>query len=102
MVPFVKKLRQPVEVKKPDAVGKKLCDSERSRCGNHSAVVLMAAGKLPASPRPRKKRAIPKPSAEAAKACAMEARLHNHMITTKPMRQPSLSTIRPATTSPIA
>src|SRR2546422_3931877 len=29
MVPFVKKLRQPVEVKKPDGVGKKLCDSER-------------------------------------------------------------------------
>ena len=27
--------------------------SERSLCGNHSATVLMAAGKLPDSPRPR-------------------------------------------------
>src|ERR1700678_2512601 len=42
--------------------------SARSRCGNHSAVVLMAAGKLPDSPSPRKKRATPKPSADAARA----------------------------------
>ena len=33
--------------------------SERSLWGNHSAVVLRAAGKLPDSPRPREKRAMP-------------------------------------------
>ena len=33
--------------------------SERSFCGNHSATVLIAAGKLPDSPSPRKKRANP-------------------------------------------
>src|SRR5215204_3020696 len=32
----------------------------RSCFGNHSATVLIAAGKFPASPRPRKKRAAPK------------------------------------------
>src|SRR5579863_1729165 len=38
--------------------------SERSLGGNHSATALMAAGKLPLSPRPRKKRATPKPATE--------------------------------------
>src|ERR1039458_6214610 len=48
----------------------------RSRFGNHSATVLMAAGKLPASPKPSRKRAQPKPIADAASACSMAAMLH--------------------------
>src|SRR5215212_4425581 len=42
--------------------------SARSFLGNHSATVLIEAGKLPASPRPRKKRATPKPNTERASA----------------------------------
>src|SRR6185295_7131035 len=37
--------------------------SARSWRGNHSATVLMAAGKLPASPRPSAKRAAANPAA---------------------------------------
>jgi len=40
----------------------------RSFFGNHSATVLMEAGKLAASPRPRAKRAMPKPSGVRARA----------------------------------
>src|SRR5918912_870304 len=47
--------------------------SARSFFGNHSATVLIEAGKLPASPRPRKKRAMPKPKAERASACPIAA-----------------------------
>ena len=36
----------------------------RSRFGNHSATTLIAAGKLPASPRPSRKRAPMKPATE--------------------------------------
>src|SRR5437667_9766988 len=50
--------------------------SERSLCGNRSATVLTADGKLPASPRPITKRARPKPTADRAKAWAMHAILH--------------------------
>jgi hypothetical protein len=42
--------------------------SARSFFGNHSATVLIAAGKLPDSPRPRRKRATLKPVTEAMKA----------------------------------
>src|SRR5580704_16531153 len=51
----------------------------RSFLGNHSATVLIAAGKLPDSPRPRKKREMPKESAERASAWLMEARLQRPM-----------------------
>ena len=37
----------------------------RSARGNHSATVLMAAGKLPDSPRPSAKRAAMNPAADA-------------------------------------
>jgi hypothetical protein len=40
----------------------------RSRRGNHSATVLIAAGKLPASPSPRRNRATPKPATLPASA----------------------------------
>ena len=36
----------------------------RSRFGNHSATTLIAAGKLPASPRPSRNRAPMKPATE--------------------------------------
>src|ERR1017187_5944194 len=35
--------------------------NERSRLGNHSAVVFTAAGKLPASPSPSRNRTMPNP-----------------------------------------
>src|SRR5436190_21907319 len=47
--------------------------SARSFFGNHSATVLIAAGKLPASPRPRKNRATPKPRTVVASAWPIAA-----------------------------
>ena len=47
----------------------------RSDFGNHSATVLIAAGKLPDSPRPRPKRAAPKVSALVARPCDIAATL---------------------------
>ncbi len=99
----------------------------RSLLGNHSATVLMEAGKLPASPRPRKKRARAKPAAappsvtkvtpvfssrfrvgnhrpgiQSAKAWAIAATLHKTMASAKPSFVPSLSITRPASSRPIA
>ena len=48
----------------------------RSFFGNHSATVLIAAGKFPASVMPSANRATPNPSTEPASACAIDARLH--------------------------
>src|SRR5688572_33093426 len=45
----------------------------RSFFGNHSAVVLIAAGKFPASPMPSAKRAAMKLYVPRAKACAAAA-----------------------------
>src|SRR5438874_12866835 len=47
----------------------------RSRLGNHSATDLIAAGKLPASAKPRAKRALEKPKTERTKAWATAAAL---------------------------
>jgi len=47
----------------------------RSRFGNHSATVLIAAGKFPASPRPNRKRAIPNPTALRTSAWLIAAAL---------------------------
>src|SRR4029077_20941011 len=49
--------------------------SARSFFGNHSATLLMLAGKTPASPKPSAARAIANVKKEFAAACAMEARL---------------------------
>ena len=76
--------------------------SARSFGGNHSAVALIAAGKFPLSPRPRKNRAIPKPITERTSACAIAARLHNPVTSGYPLRHPSRSTSRPANTTPSA
>ena len=42
---------------------------------NHSAVALIAAGKFPLSPRPRKNRATPKPATEFTSAWLIADRL---------------------------
>ena len=44
----------------------------RSCLGNHSATVLIDAGKLPASPSPNAARAIPNPRAERAPVCSLK------------------------------
>ena len=45
--------------------------------GNHSATVLMAAGKLPASVKPNAVLATPKPKTLLANACPTADKLHN-------------------------
>src|SRR5580698_776212 len=47
----------------------------RSRGGNHSAVALTAAGKLPLSPSPSRNRATAKPETELTRAWPIAARL---------------------------
>src|SRR3954462_13776499 len=49
----------------------------RSFLGNHSATALMAAGKLPASPRPSMARQKPKPSVDRDSACSPAATDHH-------------------------
>ena len=44
----------------------------RSSEGNHSVMALMAAGKLPDSPRPRKMRAMQKPTTEVTREWLIE------------------------------
>ena len=53
-------------LKIPDAV-------ERSCGGNHSAVSFTAAGQLPASPMPRRKRSAPNCNGVRANACRTAA-----------------------------
>ena len=53
--------------------------SARSFLGNHSATVLMLAGKTPDSPKPNADRATIKLVKELPKACAIEARLQKTM-----------------------
>ncbi len=95
--------------------------SARSRLGNHSATLLIAAGKLPPSPRPSAKRAAMKPATEGvvtnptvasrlaaagpnvvASAQATAARLHTIRASAYPALVPTLSISRPASISPIA
>ena len=53
--------------------------SARSFLGNHSATVLIAAGKLPASPRPNKPRIKAKLIVPVASACNIAAILQTIM-----------------------
>src|SRR3982751_3610274 len=76
--------------------------SARSFFGNHSATVLIAAGKLPASPRPKAIRAAPKPTADRAKEWAIAARLQNTIAIENPFRVPRRSIKPPTTKRPIA
>src|SRR2546427_12967546 len=58
--------------------------SARSLRGNHSATVLMHAGKFPASPNPSAKRAKLKPVTVVTSAWAIAARLQNKTESEKP------------------
>ena len=69
----------------------------RSRFGNHSATVLIDAGKLPPSPRPKANRATPKPKAPPARAWAMAAKLHTTTERAKLLRVPMRSMSFPET-----
>src|SRR6266850_5287279 len=89
--------------------------SARSRRGNHSATVLIAAGKFPASPRPRTNRARRKPATDAeyfrpitastpdivapyagAHAVAIAAKDQTVSASAYPFFAPNRSMIRPA------
>ena len=76
--------------------------SARSRRGNHSATVLMQAGKLAASPRPRRNMAIANVTTENAAPGSMAATLQMAMAIAKALRVPSLSVNPPATIMPMA
>ena len=68
--------------------------------GNHSATVLIDAGKFPDSPRPSAKRAALNPAAVRANACAIAATLQITIAPAKPRRVPTRSMMRPATRNP--
>src|SRR5215470_15710052 len=74
----------------------------RSFRGNHSATVLMQAGKFPASPSPSAKRAPAKPTTEVTAAWAIAAILQNRTESEKPFLVPNQSITRPAISKPIA
>ena len=74
----------------------------RSFRGNHSATDLIDAGKLPASPSPRRKRVTDMPMMLFTKPCKTPAMLHTVMLIEKPRRVPSRSIIQPAITKPSA
>src|ERR1017187_352476 len=80
---------------------KMLVARARSFLGNHSATVLIQAGKLAASQIPRRNMAAPKCIAECAKPGNMAAVLHNTMAIANALRVPSQSVNHPATTIPI-
>ena len=69
----------------------------RSRLGNHSATVLMQAGKFAASPRPSRNIASAKLATENAAPGSMAATLHRQMAIANALRVPSLSVSPPAT-----
>src|SRR5271168_3917533 len=72
----------------------------RSSEGNHSVVALMAAGKFPDSPRPRKIRAMQKPATLVTMEWLMEAHPQTRMARAYPVLVPSLSMMRPAKRKP--
>jgi hypothetical protein len=67
--------------------------------GNHSATVLIAAGKFPDSPAANAARAIPKPKVLFTAACNMAAILQMVIEILYPSLVPILSIILPKTTS---
>jgi hypothetical protein len=67
-----KKLTLEPELKRPTAL-------PRSLVGNHSLTALMAAGKFPDSPRPRKARATQKPRTEPTSEWLMDDRPQTRM-----------------------
>ena len=75
---------------------KMLLASARSRFGNHSVVVLTAAGKLPPSPNARRMRTRKKPPTVLTSEWLMAANPQNAQAIVKPQRNPSTSIMRPA------
>jgi len=73
----------------------------RSSEGNHSVVALMAAGKLPDSPRPRKIRAMQNPATLVTTEWLIEAHPQMRMARAYPVLVPSLSIMRPAKRKPM-
>src|SRR4051812_3082641 len=76
--------------------------SARSFAGNHSATVLIDAGKLPDSPSPRANRAALNAVVVRANAADIADRLHSVIDAAKPRRVPTRSMMRPATRKPSA
>ena len=74
----------------------------RSFFGNHSATVLLHAGKLAASPSPRKNIAKQNVQTPVAAPGVMAARLQSPMASAKPLRVPNRSVSHPAVTNPMA
>ena len=70
--------------------------------GNHSATVLIAAGKFPDSPNPRAALAIPKPKVVLTIPCRQAAILQKIIEILKPILVPILSIILPNTSKPKA
>jgi len=70
-------------------------ENARSLFGNHSATVLIDAGKLAASPTPSMKRAAPKLTALRANAVPIAATDHHATASARPSVVPILSRIRP-------
>src|ERR1700722_15843675 len=73
-----------------------------SLLGNHSATDLIAAGKLPDSPRPSPERAMIKPVVERASACAMANTLQMIIEIEYPILVPTRSMTQPNPSSPNA
>ena len=72
--------------------------SARSRAGNHSVTTFTAAGQLPASPMPSKKRKPASDHGPVASACRMPAVDHHAMHSAYPNRVPRRSKKRPRKT----
>ena len=72
--------------------------SALSFLGNHSAIALFAAGKLPDSLIPRSPLQNPKPSTPFARACPIAAMLQKNTETPYPNFVPNLSISLPTTT----
>src|ERR1700723_1796951 len=72
----------------------------RSSEGNHSVVALIAAGKLPDSPRPSRARQIMNPMTLVTSEGLMEAHPQTRMAMAYPVLVPRLSMMRPAKRKP--
>src|SRR5260370_40826550 len=74
--------------------------SARSFFGNHSAIVLMEAGKLPASPKPTAKPAVPKPKAEPPNEWQIAPADQKTMAKEKALAWPNPTLTPPTAASP--
>ena len=70
--------------------------------GNHSALLLVAPGQLPASPNARVKRIAASVAKLRVTACSMMETDQTTMASTKPSRVPIMSKILPNSAWPMA